>query len=94
MADAAAVATGTADAQISTGKGKLHGFSCRESAAVAAAATFILRDGTTAAGTALAYVELAANVSQTTNFSNPVEFTTGLFLDRVAGETEVTAFIG
>lgn len=93
MADAVAVATGTADAQVYTGSGKLHSLSCRESAAVAAAATIILRDGTSATGTALAYVELAADRSETIAFSEPVEFGTGLFLDRVAGETEVTAHI-
>ncbi len=93
MADAIAVATGTADVQISTGGGKLHGFSCRESAAAAAVATAILRDGTAATGIPLAYIELAANSSQTVVFPAPVEYQTGLFLDRVAGETEITAFV-
>lgn len=93
MADAIAVASGTADSQMYTGSGEMHGFSCRESAAIAAAATFILRDGTSAAGTALAYVEVAANASETVSFAESVEFQTGLYLDRVAGETEVTAYV-
>ena len=93
MADPIAVAAGTGDVQVRAKAGRLHGYSARESATVPAAATFILRDGTSTAGEQLVVVEIAANASDTRSFDDPIEFGTGLFLDRVAGETEVTVFV-
>lgn len=94
MADAIAVASGTADAQAFTGAGKLAGFSAHESGAVATATSLIIRDGTSVAGKALAYVELATNASETVAFPDPIEFQTGLFIDRAAtGETAVTVYV-
>lgn len=94
MADVIHQATGTADAQLVTGAGKLSGFSVRESGAVAAVTSALLRDGTSTSGKPLVFVELAADTAQTVNFTHPIEFTNGLFLDRsTAGETEVVVYI-
>lgn len=93
MANPIATPTGTADIAFAAGRGKLFGFAARESAGSAAVATFIIRDGTSASGILLIPVELAANTSTSQYFSEPIEFDTGLFLDRVAGETEVTVFV-
>lgn len=95
MATAFTVASGTTDAQIVTGPGRLKGVACRESAGVAVAATMILRDGIDATGKLLVPIELGANSSAFVWMGDDyIEFTTGLFLDRVAGESEVTVFVG
>ena len=94
MADAIHTAGGAGDVQLLTGAGKLVGFSAHESAAVGTATSFTLRDGTSTAGKALAFAELLADGDKNISFAHPVEFTTGLFLDRAAtGESEITVFL-
>lgn len=91
MATRVNVASGTADVQAVSGATELHGYSIRESALVAAAATVILRDGTDATGVPLVYIELAADRSETRRLAS-IDVATGVFVDRVAGETELTIF--
>lgn len=86
--------TGTGDVQLETGSGNVRGWSVHESGAVAAVASFILRDGTSTSGAILATVELAADTSHTIYFAGDgIDFQTGLFLDRVSGETEGAVFV-
>lgn len=58
-------------------------------------ASFILRDGTDARGDPVVFVSLPAGEAVTKDFGalRGVEFQSGIFLDRVSGETEVTAYI-
>ena len=93
MASPIPIATGTADAQVSTGSQKVTGLSARESGTVATAASFILRAGTTATAPAIVFVELAGDASVNFNYTDPVKFADGIFLDRVSGETQVTVFV-
>lgn len=92
MANHVNAPTGVADVLLHNGACKLSGFSCRESAAIAGDATFILRDGIDATGAPVAFVEVPANRSLFEALSSPIECKVGLFLDRVAGETEVVAY--
>lgn len=92
MPRAVAIATGTADAQGVTGAATLVGYSIRESAATAAVATVIIRNGTLATDPAVAIVELAANASTTAALPS-VDCSNGVFIDRVAGETELVLYI-
>jgi hypothetical protein len=93
MSRAIVVPTGTGDVQAATGDVDLYGFSARESAGTAAVATVVIRDGTSAAGTPVAFIELAANGSVTTPLPD-VGVRNGLFVDRIAGETELVLYVG
>lgn len=92
MPRAIAVATGTVDVQGVSGGATLAGYSVRESATVAAAATVILRNGTTATDPIVALIELAANAS-TAQSLPAIDCPGGVFVDRVAGETELVLYI-
>ena len=93
MGNPISIATGTADAQVVTGSQKVTGLSARESGTVATAASFVLRAGTTATAPAVVFVELAGDASVNLNYTDPVKFANGIFLDRVSGETEVTVYV-
>lgn len=90
-ATSTAVATGTADvaAVAAATNLRLLGFSFRESAVTAAVATIIIRNGNDATDPIVAEIELAANASVTQWFGpNGIASAGGVFVDRVAGETE------
>lgn len=86
------VVTGTGDVQGVSGKAVLVGWSVRESAAVEGVATVILRDGTAATDPAVGFIELAASKSETQWLAQGVTCAGGVFVDRVAGETELVLF--
>ena len=92
MARPVHVATGTADVQGYTGSTTLMGYSVRESAGTPAAATVVLRNGTSTAAPAVAIVELAANGSET-GVLPALDCPDGVFVDRVAGETELVLYV-
>lgn len=96
---AASVAVNTAiaadvDAAVAAAAGlRLVGFAARESASTAAAATFIIVHGATAAGTKLIPVELAADQS-TRDFFGPdgIACPDGISIDWIAGTVDVNLF--
>lgn len=92
MARAVNVASGTVDAQGFNGSCALVGVFVRESAATAAAAEVILRDGTAATAPLRLAFDLGANEEQFLNLP-AIEFATGVFVDRVAGETELVLYL-
>ena len=92
MPRAIAIATGTADVQGVSGSATVAGYSVRESAGTAAVATVILRNGTAATDPVVALIELAANQSVTASMP-AVDCPNGVFIDRVAGETELVLYI-
>lgn len=71
---------------------RLIGFACRESAATAAAATFILRHGTLATDPVIAPVELSANESTREWWWPGIDAPNGIFIDIVAGTIDITLF--
>ena len=79
------VAAGTGDVQAFTGAGSLYGWSVRESAGTPALATAVLRDGTSTS-------DLTASQSLPATFP-AVTFSTGLFVDRTAGNCELVLYI-
>lgn len=93
MANHVNAALGIEDVVLHSGPCRLRGFSYRESAAVAVDATFILRDGVDATGEPIAFVEVPSNRSGLETFADAIECKVGLFLERVAGSTEVVAYI-
>ena len=95
MANTKAVASGTADAAVLSGRGKLFGFSARENAGTPAAASFILRDGTDANGTPIGFYNIGPGKTLNGDFGaiGGLEFSTGLFLDRVSGTTELVVYV-
>jgi len=92
MARAIAVASGAGDVQAVTGSGTLVGYSVRETAGSPAAATLTLRDGTSAAGAPCVFISLAASTSLTA-ISPALDFSLGLFVDRVTGTSEIALYI-
>jgi len=91
-ATATAVASGTADAQViaATTSLRLMGLSAKENAGSPADAEFILRHGTSTAGTPLAFVKLGPNESIRDWFGpGGLAAASGIFLDRVSGTTEL-----
>jgi hypothetical protein len=87
-----AVASGTAGVQAATGAATLAGYSVRESAGSPLAATVILRNGTSAAGAAVAFIEIGADASQTVTLP-AIDCPNGIFVDRVAGTSEIAIFV-
>ena len=73
---------------------RLMGFSCRESAAVAAVATFnVVRGATAAGGTVMSPVELAANASTSVWFGEGgLSCPEGISIGVVAGTVDVILF--
>ncbi len=88
------LASGTADVQVFTGRTVLAGYSIREAATTAAAATVIIRDGTAASDPIVTVIELAANASETTVVPGGVTCTDGVFVERVTGTTEGSVWLG
>lgn len=93
MANALAQASGTEDVQLLTGRQELTSFSCRETATVPAAASCILRDGTSTSGVPVIFIELVADGDRNIAYSESLEFENGIFLDRVAGECSLTIHV-
>lgn len=89
-----AVAGQAADVQLIAAAANLRfmGFACRESAAAAAAATFILRHGTLATSPVIAAVELLANESTRELYWPGLLTPNGVFLDIVAGTIDITPY--
>lgn len=87
------VASGTADVQVLSSSCDLYSLSARESGAVGTASSFILRDGTSAAGTPAVFVEVAADSSINVSYPNGLRFSTGIYVDRVSGETELSVHV-
>ncbi|MCW2767531.1 MAG: hypothetical protein JWO11_3490 [Nocardioides sp.] len=90
MAYSVVVPAGTGDVQAVTGAAELVGFSVRET--TAAAATLVLRDGTSTAGALQVLMTLAAGSSQTSVLP-AVVFSTGIFVDRTTGTTELVLYL-
>lgn len=88
MARAVHVASGTAGAQAVTGSGSLVGYS----ATAGAAAGFVLRDGTTSAGSPLAFETFAA-AGTVVRLLPAAEFATGVFVDRATAATELVLYV-
>lgn len=93
MANHVNAALGIENIVLHKGACRLRGFSYRESAQVAVDATFILRDGLDVTGDPVAFVEVPANRSDIKTFPDGIECKVGLFLERVAGATEVVVYI-
>ncbi|WP_189059583.1 hypothetical protein [Longimycelium tulufanense] len=88
------LATGTGDVTVHTGYTILRGWSIRESATLALAATVIIRDGTDDTGMIVAVIELAADSHDTVWLGEGIQCATGVFVDRTAGETEGSIWLG
>lgn len=87
--------SGTDDEQAIAGAANLRcmGFNIQESAVVPAVADVVIRHGTDATGPVIAQVKLIASGSQTIWFGpNGITVTNGVFLERVAGTTQVTVY--
>lgn len=87
------IVSGTADASIAAATPglRLLGYGVKENAA--AAASLIIRHGTSTAGTPLVPMSFGANESVRDWFGpGGIACPNGLFLDRVTGTTEVTIF--
>jgi hypothetical protein len=94
-ADVNLAVTADVDAAVAAQAGlRLVGFAARESAGVAAVATFkIVHGATGAGGTLLVPVELAANASAAEWFGpDGIACASGLSIDWVAGEAEIVLF--
>lgn len=89
------VASGTTDVQAYTGGTRLLGFSFRENAGSAAAATIILRDGEADTAPIVYVIELAADESRGEWFpGGGIAITDGVFVEKAAGTTQGTVFVG
>jgi hypothetical protein len=89
---AAALASGTADAQAFTGQCTLYGYAVRENAGTPAAASLVLRNGTTVTDPPVAFISLAAGGSQVVTLP-AVDCTNGVFADRLSGTTELVLYV-
>lgn len=89
MASSVAVAAGTGNVQVTTGEADLVGMSFRETAA--AAATFVLRDGTGTGDPIRFVANVAANGSDFKSLP-AIPFGTGIFLHRGSGTTELVLY--
>lgn len=88
------VASRLTDLAVYTGSVTLMGFAFRESGVVAAAASFIIRDGTTAAGEMVIPVNLLADESVREWFGDEgISFDSGIFLDMELGSVEGSLFV-
>lgn len=90
MSRSISLAAGAGDVQATTGNVTLVGFSVRES--TASAATLVLRDGTTTGDPIKVTIGLAAGAGQVTALP-AVDFSTGIFVDRTTGTTELVLYI-
>lgn len=82
------------DVQLVSGRCKLKGLSAKETSGTAGA-KFVLRDGTSTSGTAVLYVNIGSDGTVNGDIipSSGIEFRTGIFLDRLSGAVDVTAFV-
>jgi hypothetical protein len=69
-------------------RGELCGWSIHESAGIGAAASVIIRNGTSTSGDIVAVIELAANAAETKSLHDSIDCPLGIFLDVTAGEVE------
>lgn len=92
MARAIHVTSSASDAQAIAAPATVVGYSAREAAASAAVATVLIRNGTTASDPIVAMIELAADASQTATLP-AVDCPNGVFVDRVAGTTELVIYV-
>lgn len=88
---AASLALTGSDGQHHTGVGVLRGLCVRETAG--AAARIRVYDNTSAAGTVIAAVSLAANEAQMVWLDDGVRFALGLHVDVVTGAVEGSLYI-
>lgn len=86
MSSSIAVVAGTGNVQVTTGSATLVGVSYRETAA--AVATFVIRDGTTT-GDPIKFVANVAASGSSVTMLPAIVFTTGVFLHRGTGTTEL-----
>lgn len=86
------VASGAAGAQAITGVAGLEGFSIRESAGTPAVATVVLRNGTSNSDPAVAFINLAAGETITVKMPE-IDCPDGIYVDRVAGTTELALYV-
>lgn len=87
----AAVASNTTDVAATGAAGTLFGYSIHETAA--AAASLVIRDGASNAGGAISYISLASNESVRDWFGpQGIKITTGIWIERVTGTTELTVW--
>lgn len=92
MPRAVHVASGAADVQGVSGTTTLYGYTVRESAGTPAAATVILRNGTTNTDPIVGIVELAGDNSRA-DILPAVDCPDGLFIERAAGSTELVLYV-
>lgn len=90
MPKAIHVASGTADSAQSAGT--LVGVCIRESAGTPAAAEVLIRNGTTASDPVVCIFDLASNENRVDPLP-AVACPDGIFVDRVAGETELVLYV-
>lgn len=89
------VAARSTDGQIYTGSGTLMGFALREAAGTPAAATMVLRDGTSTAGDMIAPVNFTASQSAREWYGpQGIPFNSGIFWDAGTGTVEGVLYIG
>lgn len=93
MPSAYSVTSGTADVQVFSRPCVVTGCSFRESASTPAAATIILRNGTSASAPIVATIEIPADGSMADNYEPGIYCHDGLYVDRVAGTTEGVVYV-
>jgi hypothetical protein len=81
-----------ADQAVSTGQGTYWGLALRETAGSAAVVRVF--DGTSAAGTVIDTISLAANGAASTWLHGGIRFAAGVYVDVVSGSVEGSARIG
>lgn len=91
MARAFQAAAGTANESVYDGHVLLHGVNITEAAATPAAAEVVIRDGD--GGDVLVRVKLGEEESVVVTPPSPLVCESGVFVDRVSGETEVIAWL-
>lgn len=91
-------ATTTADTQLITGQVSLVGLVVVEDAGTPAAASFVLRDGTSTSGAIVVPVKLALSSGVCYWFGDVEDggiiFKTGIFLDMIAGSINGAIYLG
>lgn len=93
MAAVASSSTGTGDVQAVNRGAVVVGVNVVEVATTPAAAEVVIRDGTDATGAEIVRFKLAAEGTVTAWYGDlGVLCTTGVFVDRVSGETRVTVY--
>lgn len=91
MASGVPVASGNTSVQAVSGPVTLAGLSVRESAGTPAAASFVLRDGTSVTDPIRFVAKLALSESRAVALP-ALSFNTGVFVHREAGSTELVLY--